>query len=287
MALGVPRRHAVFVPAAPAVGARPASSASRPAALVRRCRPRWRVGIHPDRRSGRRILAQAGSPLIEAYHAAAPTDQPAILIDFHLLRDAFVFGVWQTLDGLTAGIWVLSVGWLPSSIALRWGGYSSCWGVAVGPRAHDDVGIHSLAVLGGGLAMGLAVWIGWVALERRQLRPSSLLGHRAWSGQRASHRLSVRSDLACPEAAARRGDSSWDGQPRHQLRGRRSAGEGADAAMSRRPCRAGPLVGSAGNRDASRDRTPMTAGHAGAQDPNVPPQRAVRNGSPDPGQRSR
>ena len=120
------------------------------------------------------ILAQAGSPLIEAYHAAAPTDQPAILIDFHLLRDAFVFGVWQTLDGLTAGIWVLSVGWLllvdrPAVGRLLVVLGVWLWGLALMTMS----GIHSLAVLGGGLAVGLAVWIGWVALERRQLRPSS------------------------------------------------------------------------------------------------------------------
>ena len=71
------------------------------------------------------ILAQAGTSFIEAYQAAAPTDQPANLIDFHLLRDACVFGVWQTFDGLTAGIWVLSVGGCSSSIALSWAGYSS------------------------------------------------------------------------------------------------------------------------------------------------------------------
>lgn len=59
------------------------------------------------------ILAHAGSSLIEAYHAAVPgVDQAAIHTSFHLLRDAFVFGVWQTLDGLTAGTWMLSLGLL-------------------------------------------------------------------------------------------------------------------------------------------------------------------------------
>jgi hypothetical protein len=114
------------------------------------------------------ILAQAGSSLIEAYHAAAPSDRHAILNDFHLLRDAFVFGVWQTLDGLTAGTWVLSVGWLlrvDRPLVGRLLIVLGVWGWALALTTMS--GIHSLAVLGGGLAVAGAVWILWVGLERR------------------------------------------------------------------------------------------------------------------------
>ena len=134
------------------------------------------------------ILAQAGSSLIEAYHAAAPTDQPAILIDFHLLRDAFVFGVWQTFDGLTAGIWVLSVGWLllvdrpvVGRLLVVLGVW--LWGLALMTMS----GIHSLAVLGVGLAVAIAVWIGWVA-PRASAAPAASLVLKG----RARSRPSVR-----------------------------------------------------------------------------------------------
>jgi hypothetical protein len=116
------------------------------------------------------ILAQAGSSLIEAFHAAAPSDRPAILISFHLLRDVFVFGVWQTLDGITAGTWVLSVGWL-LLIDRLWVGRLLIvlgvwlWGLALMTMS----GTHSLAALGAGLAMAVAVWIAWVAFGRRRL----------------------------------------------------------------------------------------------------------------------
>jgi hypothetical protein len=116
------------------------------------------------------ILAQAGSSLIEAFDAAAPPDRPAILISFHLLRDAFVFGVWQTLDGLTAGAWALSVGWLlmvDRPLVGRLVVVLGLWGWALALMTMS--GIHSLAVLGGGLMAGLIVWIVWVLLERRRL----------------------------------------------------------------------------------------------------------------------
>lgn len=119
------------------------------------------------------ILAHAGSSLIEAYHAAAPSDQAAVLTTFHLLRDAFVFGVWQTLDGLTAGTWMLSLGLLllaERPLLARLLVMLGLWVwafVAVATIA----GIHSLAVLGGGLIIALAIWIVWFALGRRRVVP--------------------------------------------------------------------------------------------------------------------
>jgi hypothetical protein len=116
------------------------------------------------------VLAHAGSSLIEAYEAAAQADREAILASFRLMRDALVFGVWQTLDALTAGTWVMSVGWLvlverPIVGRLLVVLGTLGWAVAVMTMS----GIHSLAVLGGGFAAAMVAWIVWVVFERRRL----------------------------------------------------------------------------------------------------------------------
>jgi hypothetical protein len=120
------------------------------------------------------ILAQAGSSLIEAHHASAPADRAAILAVFHLLRDAFVFGVWQTLDALTAGTWALSLGWLlliDRPLLGRLLVVLGVWGWAFAFVTMS--GIHSLAVLGGGFAVALVVWIAWAAVARQPFVPAA------------------------------------------------------------------------------------------------------------------
>jgi hypothetical protein len=121
------------------------------------------------------ILAHAGGSLIEAYDRAAPADRPAILASFHLLRDAFVFGVWQTLDALTAGTWFLSVGWLVLVERPVVGRLLVVLGVWAWSFAFVTTmsGIHSLAVLGGGFAVAVAAWIVWVAFERARQAPAA------------------------------------------------------------------------------------------------------------------
>lgn len=120
------------------------------------------------------ILAQAGSSLIEAYGAAASAERPAILAAFHLLRDAFVFGVWQTLDALTAGIWVLSVGWLLLTDRRLVGRLLVVLGLWAWALAFETMaGIHSVAVLGAGIAVAVAAWIVWAAFERARGAPSA------------------------------------------------------------------------------------------------------------------
>jgi hypothetical protein len=118
------------------------------------------------------ILAHSGSSLIEAYHSAAPgIDQAAILTSFHLLRDAFVFGVWQTLDGLTAGTWLVSTGLLllvDRGLIGRLLIMLGLWAWAFVAMTTIS-GIHSLALLGGGLTVALAIWILWFALGRRRV----------------------------------------------------------------------------------------------------------------------
>lgn len=113
------------------------------------------------------ILATAGSSLIEAHATAPAADQPAIELSFRVLRDALYFGVWQTLDSITAGTWVLSTGvlLLPDRRAL------GRLLVAVGLgfwlfACMTMVGVHSLAVLGAISAAVIAIWLAWLAFDR-------------------------------------------------------------------------------------------------------------------------
>jgi hypothetical protein len=61
--------------------------------------------------AGAAILATVGSSLVEAHAAAAPADRLAIATSFGMLKE-LVLGLWQLLDPITAGVWILSVGWL-------------------------------------------------------------------------------------------------------------------------------------------------------------------------------
>lgn len=62
--------------------------------------------------AGAAILASSGPPLIEAYATAGPSERVAILGSFDSLRNMVFLGLWQTLDVITLGVWILSVGWL-------------------------------------------------------------------------------------------------------------------------------------------------------------------------------
>ena len=113
------------------------------------------------------ILAIAGSSLIEAYAAAAPPDQGAIETSFRLLRDAFYFGIWQTLDAITAGTWLFTSGLLLLADRRVLGRLLVVAGSGLWLGAlMTMLGVHSLAVLAGiGLAV-LALWLAWLALDR-------------------------------------------------------------------------------------------------------------------------
>jgi hypothetical protein len=110
------------------------------------------------------ILAVAGSSLIEGYAAAEPPDQAAIETSFRLLRDAFYFGIWQTLDAITAGTWVLTSGVLLLSERRALGRLLVLAGVGFWVLALMTMsGVHSLAVLAG-IALGvLVLWLAWLA----------------------------------------------------------------------------------------------------------------------------
>ena len=124
--------------------------------------------------SGAAILGAVGPPLLEAYATAAPPDRLAILTSFELLRNVVFFGLWQTLDPISLGAWVLSVGWLirPDRRALGpllvviGGGLMALSGLTM-------LGIHSLTVLVVGFLVLLLVWAGWVVVDRASLRNRS------------------------------------------------------------------------------------------------------------------
>lgn len=122
--------------------------------------------------TGAAVLAIAGSSLVEAYSTAAPVDQPAIATSFELVRNIVFFALWQMLDALTLGTWVLSVG----ALLLDQRRVVSRLLVVLGAATMSAslmsmTGIHSVAVSGVGLVVALVVWAGWVAIDRKPVLP--------------------------------------------------------------------------------------------------------------------
>ena len=122
--------------------------------------------------AGAVILATAGSTLIEAYAAAAPADRPAIATSYELVRDIVYFALWQTLDAITAGMWMFSLGWLLLAdrpligrLLVMLG--AAAWALAV----MTMLDIHSLAVIGAVLLLALAASLGWVVIDRGPRKP--------------------------------------------------------------------------------------------------------------------
>ena len=113
------------------------------------------------------ILAIAGSSLIESYSTAPPAEQLAIATAFELLRDMFWFGVWQTLDGITLGMWIMTTGGLLLvdrpllGRVLVMVGFGAWLGGLM-----TMLDIHSVAVLAAIFAGAIVVAIGWFALDR-------------------------------------------------------------------------------------------------------------------------
>jgi len=117
--------------------------------------------------SGAAILATVGSSLVEAYQTAAPSEQPAIATSWDVLRNLVYFGLWQMLDAITAGTWVFSVGWLLLAERRVLGPLLVVVGLGVVALSLTTMlGIHSLGVLGAGLALILLVWAGWIMVDR-------------------------------------------------------------------------------------------------------------------------
>jgi hypothetical protein len=113
------------------------------------------------------MLAIVGSSLLEAHATAAPGDRAAIATSFEMLRNIVFFALWQMLDAITAGTWIFCVGWLLLMERPMLGRLLVVLGLAIaGLSVPTMLGIHSLAVLLAGFAVALAVWAGWVALDR-------------------------------------------------------------------------------------------------------------------------
>jgi Domain of unknown function (DUF4386) len=121
--------------------------------------------------AGAAILATVGSSLVEAYAAAAPADQPAIATSFDVLRNIVYFGLWQTLDPITSGVWISSVGWLLLSERRLIGRFLVVLGAGLmGMSVMTMLGIHSLAALLASVAVIMLIWLGWVVGGRPSRR---------------------------------------------------------------------------------------------------------------------
>ena len=117
------------------------------------------------------ILATVGPSLIEAYAAAAPVDRQPIAISYGVMRDVVFFALWQTLDAITAGTWVLSVGWLILPENRARGLLLMAFGVAgLALGLQTVLGLHRLSYLAAGVAVPLAIWAGWLILDRLSQR---------------------------------------------------------------------------------------------------------------------
>ena len=120
------------------------------------------------------ILGIAGSSLIESYAAAPPAEQPAIATSYRLLRDVFYFGVWQTLDAITAGTWVLTTGGLLLADRPLLGRLLVALGGGAWLGALTTMlDVHSVAVWAAIFAGAVVVAVGWFALARRRPRAQS------------------------------------------------------------------------------------------------------------------
>ena len=121
--------------------------------------------------SGAAILATVGSSLVEAYATAAPADRVAIATSFDVLRNVVYFGLWQMLDAITAGTWILSIGWLVLPERRLVGRFLVVLGAGfVLLSVLTMLRIHSLAALLAGLVAIVLVWAAWVVIARSKDR---------------------------------------------------------------------------------------------------------------------
>jgi len=112
------------------------------------------------------ILGSVGPSLIEAYAVAPGEARLSIETSFGVLRNLVVFGVWQTLDPITAGTWILSVGLLIRPERPRVGRLLLLAGIGLmAMSGMTMLGIHSLALVLIDAAIVLLAWIGWMFID--------------------------------------------------------------------------------------------------------------------------
>jgi len=113
------------------------------------------------------ILATVGPSLIDSYAAAAPSDRLAFATSFDVLRNLVFFGVWQTLDPITAGTWLLSVGWLIRPDRRALGPFLVGLGVVLMVLSVQTMlGVHSVTLLAVEVGLLLVVWTVWLFVDR-------------------------------------------------------------------------------------------------------------------------
>lgn len=123
--------------------------------------------------AGAAILAIAGSSLVEAYAIAPVADQPAIAASFGMVRDIVFFALWQMLDPITAGTWVLTTGVLLRNERPMLSRLLIVVGAAlVTLSAMSMLGTHSVAVLVLIVAVAFVVWAAWSLIARRPGEPA-------------------------------------------------------------------------------------------------------------------
>ena len=117
--------------------------------------------------AGAAILAIAGSSLVDAYAVAAPPDQPGIATSFELVRNVVYFALWQMLDPITAGTWILTTGVLlfrERPVVAR---FLIVLGAAFGAMSLMTMfGARSLGLLALGVVGVFVIWGTWVVIGR-------------------------------------------------------------------------------------------------------------------------
>jgi hypothetical protein len=129
--------------------------------------------------AGAAILASSGPPLIEAYATARPSEHVEILNSFETLRNIVFLGLWQTLDVVTLGVWILSVGWLIRPHRRILGALLVALGLGtMTVSVLTPLGLPGLIKVGIALGLPGLAWAGWLIVDRaiqqnRKGRPAS------------------------------------------------------------------------------------------------------------------
>jgi hypothetical protein len=117
--------------------------------------------------AGAVILAIAGSSLVDAYAKAPLTEQPAIALLFDVLRRIVFLALWQLIDAITLGTWILSTGLLLLHERFATSRLLVVLGLGLlSASVMTLTGTSSLAVLVAGLIVALLAWAGWVFFDR-------------------------------------------------------------------------------------------------------------------------
>ncbi|MGI8928272.1 MAG: hypothetical protein ACR2H0_02220 [Candidatus Limnocylindrales bacterium] len=112
---------------------------------------------------GAAILAVAGPSLVEAYAAASGAEQRAdIATAFDLLRNVVFLGLWQVLESITLGTWILTTGMLLVRERRFLSSVLVVLGVAVlASGSLTMLGVRSLTVILVWFAVAATIGIAW------------------------------------------------------------------------------------------------------------------------------